>query len=270
MGNPFRASACLDKNTNIGCQSIHNVSQAKAIKYITVKCTIVLIQKVCTCIKMLKYYFNITGCVVTEFFWNGINIFYCTCFWGKILDKSISCERHINITMLLSLYFTRYQWQNHKSRLRFACFCLSVTVTISLPLLRGIFHLLQYNLKFKGLQTCITAITSLPNKKHTYSTTHTKRALSSASQQTSHTQTMISCCSLLPVWPEHPWRTSTQLRQEKGNLFSTINSTVPDPPLHFGTLSELLIGSSRVFTPATGIEFCKCEINWNPCSNDRH
>lgn len=32
----------------------------------------------------------------------------------------------------------------------------------------------------------------------------TKRALSSASQQASHTQAVISCCSLQPVWPEHP------------------------------------------------------------------
>lgn len=82
---------------------------------------------------------------------------------------------------------------------------------------------------------------------------------------------MISCCSLQPVWPEHPWRTEQQLWQEIGNLVSTINSIASHPPLHLSTpLSESPTGSGRAFTPATGIELCECGINVNSCSNNRH
>lgn len=95
---------------------------------------------------------------------------------------------------------------------------------------------------------------------------NTKRMLPSPSQQGSHTQTMISCCSLSGLSIPGGQRL---LRQEIGNLISTINPTVSHPPPRFGTLpAQSPIGSA--FTPVTGIELCKCEINWNPCSSDRH
>lgn len=145
------------------------------------------------------------------------------------------------------------------------CFGFSSSFTLDIPPVQLFRSCKRSDSRLLMCTTVITTMADIYAEKP-----ETKRALSSASQQAGHTQAVISCCSLQPIWPEHPQRTRQQLRQETGNLISKINSMASRPRQHFGTLlSELPVGSGRAIT-LTEIELCECEINRNPCFSDKH
>lgn len=86
-------------------------------------------------------------------------------------------------------------------------------------------------LRITGLQSAINAVTSRVNTECS-----AQRALSSPSQQGSHTQNMISCCSPQPVRPEHPWRpTEAKARDRQPHQhsqFHSVQSANNTPALH--------------------------------------